>query len=54
VTSSVLLAVSDWISGMSHGAHGKASGGNDEAHPPSAPVQTASMAAAKPVVRPKH
>lgn len=52
VTSSVLLAVSDWISGMSHEAHSKANGGNVEAaHPPSAPAPAAT---AKPVVRPKH
>ena len=54
VTSSVLLAVSDWISGMSHAAHGKVSGGNGEAHPPSAPALAATTAAPKPVVRPKH
>lgn len=54
VTSSVLLAISDWISGMSHGGHDKPNGGPDEVHPPSAPVQTATLAAAEPVVRAKR
>lgn len=57
VSSSVLLALSDWISGLSHEAHGKGNGngGNNEAHPPvAAPTPATQAAAAKPVVRPKH
>ena len=59
VTSSVLLAASDWISGMAHAAHGKDNGGHAEAYPPSASTPetattVAAAVAAKPVVRPKH
>ncbi|MEQ1695902.1 MAG: TIGR00645 family protein [Hyphomicrobiaceae bacterium] len=53
VTSSVLLAASDWISSQSHG-HGKANGEAEAALPPSAPTPAAGPATGKPVVRPKH
>ena len=54
VTSSVLLALSDYISGMSHEAHNKANGSKPETQPPSADPSPITAATAKPVVRPKH
>lgn len=56
VSSSVLLALSDWISGMSHTEHAKSNGhGDDKGHdnPPAKPA-AAPVTSGKPVVKPKH
>jgi len=54
VSSSVLLALSDWISGMSHTEHAKSNGGDTAETEANTKPIPAPISAGKPVVKPKH